>query len=130
MGLKRRTKVNASFSMSSMTDIVFLLLIFFMVTSTLVHPNALKLIMPRKAEQRNEQVNKYVNVRISSAGSFYVNGRRTDEANLLETINSAIKDPTHTFISLTTDKGVTTKQAVLLLDLAKNNNLQVALNIK
>ena len=116
--------------MSSMTDIVFLLLIFFMVTSTLVHPNALKLIMPRKAEQRTQEVNKYVNVRISSAGTYYVNGRRTDEDALLESIQSGIKDPTNTYISLTTDKGVTTKQAVLLLDLAKNNNLQVALNIK
>ena len=51
MALKRRSKVNAAFSMSSMTDIVFLLLIFFMVTSTLVAPNALKLLLPQSNNQ-------------------------------------------------------------------------------
>jgi biopolymer transport protein ExbD len=51
MALKRRNKINAAFSMSSMTDIVFLLLIFFMVTSTLVAPNALKLLLPQSNNQ-------------------------------------------------------------------------------
>ena len=48
MALKRNTKVDASMPMSSMTDIVFLLLIFFLVTSTLINPNALKLLLPKK----------------------------------------------------------------------------------
>ncbi|NLZ50852.1 MAG: biopolymer transporter ExbD, partial [Rikenellaceae bacterium] len=43
MAIKRRTKVDASTSMASMSDLVFLLLIFFLITSTLVNPNALKL---------------------------------------------------------------------------------------
>jgi biopolymer transport protein ExbD len=46
MALRSRNKVSANFNMSSMTDIVFLLLIFFMLTSTLVSPNALKLLLP------------------------------------------------------------------------------------
>ncbi|MFB6340339.1 ExbD/TolR family protein [Saccharicrinis sp. FJH62] len=130
MAYKRRTKVNASFSMSSMTDIVFLLLIFFMVTSTLVHPNALKLLMPRKAEHKTEQISNYITVRVSNAGSYFVNGKRVDEAGLLQEISTVIKDPSKTYINVTTDKGVTTKQAVTVLNLAKDNNYQVALNIK
>lgn len=51
MALKTRNKVNPNFSMSSMTDIVFLLLIFFMVTSTLIAPNALKLLLPKSKNQ-------------------------------------------------------------------------------
>ena len=47
MALKRRTKVNESFSMASMTDVIFLLLIFFMVTSTVVIPNAIKVTLPQ-----------------------------------------------------------------------------------
>lgn len=116
--------------MSSMTDIVFLLLIFFMVTSTLVHPNALKLLMPKKAEQKTEQLNQYVTVRISQAGSYFVNGKRVDEEGLLVAISEKIEDPSKTFINLSTDKGVSTRQAVLVLDLAKKNNYQVALNIR
>lgn len=51
MALKRRTKVNESFSMASMTDVIFLLLIFFMVTSTVVIPNAIKVTLPQAQKQ-------------------------------------------------------------------------------
>ena len=51
MAFKRSTKVNSEMSMSSMTDLVFLLLIFFLVTSTLVNPNALKLLLPKSTGQ-------------------------------------------------------------------------------
>ena len=51
MALKSRSKVTVEFSASSMTDLVFLLLIFFMLTSTLVHPNALKLLLPQSNSQ-------------------------------------------------------------------------------
>jgi len=47
MALKKRNKANPNFSMASMSDMVFLLLIFFMVTSTLVAPNAIKLLLPQ-----------------------------------------------------------------------------------
>jgi biopolymer transport protein ExbD len=51
MALKRRNKVQATFSMSSMTDVIFLLLIFFMVTSTIVFPNAIKVLLPQSKQQ-------------------------------------------------------------------------------
>ena len=51
MAIKRTTKADANISMSSMTDIVFLLLIFFLVTSTLINPNALKLLLPKSTGQ-------------------------------------------------------------------------------
>ena len=48
MALKRRQKISPSFSMSSMTDLIFLLLIFFMITSTMVSPNAIKVLLPAR----------------------------------------------------------------------------------
>ena len=51
MSLRSRNKISSEFSMSSMTDIVFLLLIFFMVTSTMIAPNALKLLLPSSNNQ-------------------------------------------------------------------------------
>ena len=54
MALKRRTKVNEAFSMASMTDVIFLLLIFFMVTSTVVIPNAIKVTLPQAQKQTAE----------------------------------------------------------------------------
>ena len=51
MSLKRRTKVKAGFSMASMTDVIFLLLIFFMISSTVVVPNAIKVTLPQSKQQ-------------------------------------------------------------------------------
>ena len=51
MAIKRNTKVEANFTMASMTDIVFLLLLFFLVTSTLINPNSLKPLIPKSTNQ-------------------------------------------------------------------------------
>jgi biopolymer transport protein ExbD len=67
MALKKRSKISASFSMSSMTDIVFLLLIFFMITSTMVHPNAIKLLIPKQASKK-VIIEKFINARVSLRG--------------------------------------------------------------
>ncbi|HSM49748.1 MAG TPA: biopolymer transporter ExbD, partial [Draconibacterium sp.] len=71
MALKRRNKVNAQFSMSSMTDIVFLLLIFFMVTSTLVAPNALKLLLPQSNNQTSAK--PITTISITQDLKYYIN---------------------------------------------------------
>ena len=51
MALKRRQRISPGFSMSSMTDLIFLLLIFFMITSTMVSPNAIKVLLPQGSQQ-------------------------------------------------------------------------------
>ena len=52
---KRQTKIMSDIGMSSMTDLVFLLLIFFLITSTLVNPNALKLLLPKSTNQISDK---------------------------------------------------------------------------
>ena len=82
MAIKRTTKVDPTISMSSMTDIVFLLLIFFLVTSTLVNPNALKLLLPKSTGQVGAKAT--VSVSIKDWGedryTFHVNGDRQCDA--------------------------------------------------
>ena len=63
MTIKRRTKVEPAFSMSSMTDIVFLLLIFFLVTSTLINPNALRLLLPKSTNQISAKATVSVSIK-------------------------------------------------------------------
>ena len=70
MALKRRNKADASFSMSSMTDIIFLLLIFFILTSTVVHPNAIKLMLPQSSEQTSAK--PLTRVTIDKELNYYV----------------------------------------------------------
>ena len=87
MGLKKRSKVSAEFSMSSLTDIIFLLLIFFMLTSTLVAPNSLNLKMPGKGKTNAVPSNDLDEVKISSSGKYYFNGRKVSLENLEEKLS-------------------------------------------
>lgn len=83
MGLKRKNKVSAEFSMSSLTDIIFLLLIFFMLTSSLVSPNALNFKMPGSSKSKTPpSKEKLTDVVISSSGIFKIDGRKSSESRL------------------------------------------------
>ncbi|MCX6225686.1 MAG: biopolymer transporter ExbD, partial [Bacteroidia bacterium] len=55
MAIKTRNKITPEFSMASMTDIVFLLLLFFMISTTMISPNALKLLLPRSDGQVSDK---------------------------------------------------------------------------
>ena len=81
MGLKNRSKVSAEFSMSSLTDIIFLLLIFFMLTSSLVVPNSLNLKLPGKAAK--PRVSKRpLDVKIDRSGTYFLAGQKASIATL------------------------------------------------
>jgi len=80
MNLRGRNKVDPSFNMSSMTDIVFLLLIFFMLTSTLVTVSAIDVLLP-KAGGKTEN-SKSVAVSINSKSQFYIDKTLVSSANL------------------------------------------------
>src|SRR6056297_1798373 len=104
MDLKPRNKVSTTFSMSGMTDIVFLLLIFFMVTSTLINPNALKLLLPKSSSQT--AASPVANVSITSDLNYYVNAEQVKysqvEYVLRETFRQKnVEEPT---ISLNADR--------------------------
>ena len=74
MGLKKKSKVSAEFSMSSLTDIIFLLLIFFMLTSSLIVPHALNLRLPG-TESRATVTSDPSHINITRTGSIVYNGQ-------------------------------------------------------
>lgn len=80
MALKKRSKVNAEFSMASLTDIIFLLLIFFMLTSTLVSPNALRLTLP-SSSSKTVAPQSYT-ISIKNNGTYFLNGEEMSLGNI------------------------------------------------
>ena len=131
MALKRNTKVDAQFSVSSMTDIVFLLLIFFLVTSTLINPNALKLLLPKSTGQVNAKAT--VSVSIKDWGddtyTYHINGNQEptqfqDVADELIGLLSAEEDPT---FSIYCDQTVPVGEVVQVMNIAKRNHYKVIL---
>lgn len=83
MALKKKTKVSAAFSMSAMTDIIFLLLIFFMLTSTLVSPNALNLQLPGQSTDTPPPPPKdFDNIFVAEDGSFAISRQQVNAEQL------------------------------------------------
>jgi biopolymer transport protein ExbD len=128
MNLRGRNKIDPSFSMSSMTDIVFLLLIFFMLTSTLVTVSAIDVLLP-KAGGKTEN-NAAVTVSISSDALFYI-----DKTNILETeleieiLKSLGADKKKTII-IRGDKDVAYENVMKVIDIANRNKLKMILAVK
>ena len=107
MSLKTRNKVSPAFNMSSMTDIVFLLLIFFMITSTLIAPNALKLLLPKSSNQTLAS-KPITTISITKALQFAVEGKYVEFADIEPLLRNKIGNidnyPEPPTISLHVDK--------------------------
>ena len=131
MALKRTTKADPNMSMSSMTDIVFLLLIFFLVTSTLVNPNALKLLLPKSTGQVGAKATVTVSIKDwgDDVYTYHVNGDETPmrfeqvEDELVGLLQTE-EDPT---FSIHSDESVPIKEIVQVMNIAKRNHYKVIL---
>ncbi len=125
MALRSRNKVSAAFSMSGMTDIVFLLLIFFMITSTLIHPTALKLLLPKSSQQTSAK--PLTTVSITHDLQFYVEDQPVDLNDLERVLQDLIGNNPEVYISIHADKSVDIEYVVKVLNIASNNNYKVIL---
>jgi len=128
MGLKTRNKVSPNFNMSSMTDIVFLLLIFFMLTSTLVTTNALDLVLPSsKAKSVKKQT---VSVSIDKALKHYVDQDEVSVGSMENLIHQRLANTEDKVIVLRVEKGVPIEYAVKVMDIAYQNKYKIVLATK
>ena len=128
MKLRGRNKVSAEFSMSSMTDIVFLLLIFFMLTSPAVTPEALDLILPKAKGKTTTQQN--VAVSITKDLQIYINQERVSNSSLEERLKEELAGVAEPTIILRAEEGVPIERAVDVMDIANRNQYKIVLAVK
>lgn len=125
MALKRKNKVSASFSMSSMTDIVFLLLIFFMLTSTLVTTNALDLVLPKSNAQTVKK--QRVSVSINENFEYFIDKQAVELKYMEAQLMDKLAGQEEQIIVLRVDKSVPIEHAVEVMDIAYRNKFKVVL---
>lgn len=128
MNIRGRNKVSPEFNMSSMTDIVFLLLIFFMLTSTMVTTNALDLVLP-KAKGKTDS-NKNISVSINKDLQFYIDKDLVQEADLESQLLALFANKEDKAIVLRAEEGVPIEKAVNVLDIANRNQIKVVLAVR
>ncbi len=120
MGLKKNTRVSAEFNMSSLTDIIFLLLIFFMLTSSMVIPNALNLRLPGKSNSQAVPQTKPYEVKISKDGKYFVNNKRVSIITLekgLKKLKTRRKNSKVSII-ISPDPNTANENVVAVMDIA------------
>jgi len=126
MKFKNRNKVSPEFSMSSMTDIVFLLLIFFMLTAST--PNALDLILPKaKGKSTNTQ---HIAVNIKKNENYYVNNKQVSEGAIEAELRKLLTDKENPTVLLRVEETVPIEKAVMVMDVANRNKFKVILAVR
>ena len=130
MALKRRNKADASFSMSSMTDIIFLLLIFFILTSTVVHPNAIKLMLPQSSEQTSAK--PLTRVTIDKELNYYVAfGAETERKVPFDEIETFLlqveSEEPEMYVALYADETIPYGEVVKVLNIANKNKFKLVI---
>ena len=127
MNLKGRNKITPEFNMSSMTDIVFLLLIFFMIASTLVTTNAIDILLP-KASGKTEN-KKSVSISIQKDLTFYIDQRIVKVQNLESELLVLFQNETAPSIILRAEKSVPVDYVVKVMDIANRNKFKIILAV-
>ncbi|WP_445381354.1 ExbD/TolR family protein [Robiginitalea sp. IMCC43444] len=126
MKLKGRNKISPEFSMSSMTDIVFLLLIFFMLTAN--SPNALDLLLPKARGKSTNTQN--VSVTINRDLEYFVNNQQINGDYIEIELKKALEGQENPTIILRAEESVAIKEAVNVMDIANRNSYKVILAVR
>ena len=125
MALKQRHTIESNFSMASMTDVIFLLLIFFMITSTMVSPNALKLLLPQSNSQTTTKA--YTSVSITKDLQYYVESQSVNFSDLEATLKTKMVNSDDPVISLHVEQSVPVEYMVRVMNIAQRNQYKLIL---
>ncbi|MDG1779291.1 MAG: biopolymer transporter ExbD [Flavobacteriaceae bacterium] len=128
MNIRGRNKITPEFNMSSMTDIVFLLLIFFMLASTLVTTNAIDILLP-KANGKTEN-KKSVAVSIKEDLTYYIDQKQINTPELESALINLLQEEESPTIVLRAEKSVPVDNVVQVMDIANRNKFKVILAVK
>ena len=128
MNLRGRNKISPEFNMSSMTDIVFLLLIFFMIASTLA--KQLDTIEVKLPQARGKTENRQsIAVTINENNRFFIDGKRVNKARIKEELLTLLSQKEDKVIVLRAQKTVALEEVVYIMNIANQNAIKVVLAV-
>ncbi len=126
MELKRRNRVSAEFSMASMTDIIFLLLIFFMITSSAISQSAIDVKLP-KAVAVDPSVQDPTTVTITKDGNYFVNDKEIQKEQLENYLVDALKGEQNPAFTIKADQDTKHKDVVFVMGIAEMHKFNLAI---
>lgn len=118
--------MNAEFSMASMTDIIFLLLIFFMITSSAISQSAIDVKLP-SADSANPSVQDPSTVTIKQDGKYFVNDREVPKEQLENVLVEALKNEPNPTFTIRADENTKHKDVVFVMGIAEMHKFNLAI---
>jgi biopolymer transport protein ExbD len=128
MNIRGRNKITPEFNMSSMTDIVFLLLIFFMIASTLVSAEAIDLLLPKSSSKTTQTKN--LSVSVNKNKQYYIDRTLVAKENLEAEVLKRLGNSTSPTIIIRSDQDVEMKHVVFIMDIANRNKIKSTLAVR
>ncbi|WP_162052494.1 ExbD/TolR family protein [Pontibacter pamirensis] len=125
MNIRSKNRINAEFSMSSMTDIIFLLLIFFMLTSNFVTPSGLPVSLP--SSKTSDIVMQKISITISEDLEYYLNDKQIAAEDIEPQLTALLQGTEEGAVVLHVDKSVPVEHLARVAGIAKNLNASVTL---
>lgn len=126
MAIRSKNRVSTNFNMSSMTDIVFLLLVFFIIASTLISPNALEVLLPKATSNPTPQP-QTLNVSITEDLKYFVNKDEVAKEEIENFLLAQVEGEEEPGIILRAEKSVPIENVVVIMDIANRNKLKLVL---
>jgi biopolymer transport protein ExbD len=125
MDFKRRSKVSTEFSLASMSDMIFLLLIFFLITSTMVSPNGVKIVLPKAGVQAPVKQNVVVSVKPDL--TIYINQEQTTIDRLPSKLQTELSGQQDPVVAIAADKTVPYEQVMEVIKVATKLKYKILL---
>lgn len=125
MAIKRNSKIESSFSMASMTDIVFLLLIFMLIATTMINPNALRLTLPRSDSAVKDR--PLVTLSVTPDMRYFLNGEQVEFEAIESSLRAMVGGEESPVMSLHSDETVPIGEVVRLMNIAQRNGYKLIL---
>jgi len=126
MNFRPRGEEEVDVNLTPLIDVVFLLLIFFMVSTTFIRESEIELTLPEaSAEARNDPIDK-IDIAIDKSGRFFVNGNaliNTQLATIRQALNDAKPDEGDPIVIISADDAATHQSVVTVMDAARQAGL-------
>lgn len=120
MAIKRSSKVETSFGASAMTDMMFLLLIFFLVLTTLINTNALDILLPKSSNKVTDRAS--ITMSVTNDLRYYVDGKEVQFSEVEKTLKEKLTGVDKPLVMLSIDKRVSVDEFAKIMNIAKANN--------
>ena len=134
MAYRKRSKVSAEFNMSSLTDIIFLLLIFFMLTSSVVSPHAINLKLPGSTRKPLTVTKEPMRIVVDAKGQISLSARPLTETELPTALSAALqadgRSPDKITVVLDIHESAKAQLLVTLVELLNNAGVKMVLQTK